>query len=117
MNVNQLKHELHDTYQKNEKITTNFEAVNDEVLTNKAYQDEKVSKIDGHLSLLEKHYNEFFLNYNKQSVEELLIQRVVETIIQLLYDKGLFDNFSNADCILKDFLFATRRRAKFRGSK
>ena len=67
-------------------------------------------KIDGHLSKLEKDYNEFKLLYNKQSVEKFLIQRAVKTTIQILYDKGLFDNFQNADKVLEDFLFTTRRR-------
>ena len=67
-------------------------------------------KIDGHLSKLEKDYNEFKLQYNEQSVEEILIQRAVKTTIQILYDKGLFDNFQKAEEVLKDFLFTTRRR-------
>ena len=67
-------------------------------------------KIDGHLSQLEKAYNEFKLQYNKQSVEESLVQRAVKTTIQILYDKGLFDNYANADKVLEDFLFVTRRR-------
>ena len=46
---------------KNEKITTNFEPVNDDVI-NKAYLDEKLEKIDGHISYIEKDYNE--LNSN-----------------------------------------------------
>ena len=64
----------------------------------------------GHLSKLEKHYHEFKLQYNKQSVEDILIQRAVKTTIQILYDKGLFDNYANADKVLEDFLFTTRRR-------
>ena len=48
--------------------------------------------------------------YNKQTVEEVLIQRAVKTTIQKLYDKGLFDNYANADKVLEDFLFTTRRR-------
>ena len=40
VNTNQLKLELHDTSKKNEKLTTNFEAVNDEGLINKAYLDD-----------------------------------------------------------------------------
>ena len=60
-------------------------------------------KIDGHLLKLEE-------DYNKQSVEEILIQRAVKTTIQILYDKGLFDNFQNADKVLEDFFFTTRRR-------
>ena len=67
-------------------------------------------KIDGHLSNLEKDFNEFKLQYNKQSVEEILIQRAVKTTIQILYDRRLFDNFQNAEEVLIDFLFITRRR-------
>ena len=59
LNINQLKLEVHDTYEKDQKITTNFEPVNDEDVINKAHLDEKVSKIDGHLSFSEKDYNEF----------------------------------------------------------
>ena len=44
----------------------------------------------GHLSSLEKIYNEPKLHYNKQSVEEILIRRAVETTIQTLYGKGFF---------------------------
>ena len=109
--INQLKLEVHDTYKKYEKITTNFKAVDDEVVINKTYLDEKVKKINGHLSLLEKDYNEFKLQYNKPSVEDILINRAVKTTIQILYDKGLFDNYANADKVLADFLFTTRRWA------
>ena len=56
-NINQLKLEVHDTYKKNEKITTNFKAVNDEDVVNKSYLDSKLLKIDGHISKLEKDYN------------------------------------------------------------
>ena len=67
-------------------------------------------KIDGHLSKLEKDYNEFVLQYSKQNVEDILFQRAVKTTIQILYDKGLLDKFQNAEEVLKDFLFTTRRR-------
>ena len=67
-------------------------------------------KIDSHISKLEKDYNEFILQYNKQNVEEVLVQRAVKTTIQILYDKGLFDNYTNADKVLEDFLFISRRR-------
>ena len=67
-------------------------------------------KIDGHLSKLENDYNGFKLQYNKQSVGDISIQRAVKTKIQILYDKGLFDNYANADKVLEDFLFKTRRR-------
>ena len=109
-NISQIKLEVHDTYRKDEKITTNFNAINNEDVINKGYLDEKLLKINGHLSKLEKDYNEFLLQYNKQSVEEILIQRAVKTTIQILYDKGLFDNFQNADKVLEDFLFTKRRR-------
>ena len=110
LNINILKLEVHDTYRKDEKLTTNFEPVDDSDVINKGYLDSKLIKIDGHLSKLEKDYNEFKLQYNKQNVEDILIQRAVKTTIQILYDKGLFDNYANADKVLKDFLLTTRRR-------
>ena len=70
-------------------------------------------KIDGHLSKLEKVYNEPKLQYNKQNVEGILVQRAVKTTIQILYDKGLFDNYAETDKVLEDFLFVTRRREDF----
>ena len=41
LNINQLKLEVDDTYKKNEKITTNFETVDDKDVINKAYLDSK----------------------------------------------------------------------------
>ena len=38
---NQLKLEVYDTYEKDEKITTNFEPLNDGDVINKVYLDEK----------------------------------------------------------------------------
>ena len=67
-------------------------------------------KIDGHLSKVEKDFNEFNLQYNKENVEDKLIKRAVKTTIQILYDKGLFDNYAYADKVLEEFLFTTRRR-------
>ena len=110
LNNNQLKLEVHDTYKKNEKITTKFKTVDDKDVINQAYLDEKLKKIDGHISYIEKDYNEFKLQYNKQCVEDILFQRAVKTTIQILYDKGLFDNYANADKVLEDFLFFTRRK-------
>ena len=110
LNTNQLKLEVHDTYKKDEKITTNFEPVDNEDVINKGYLDSQLLKVDGHLSKLEKDYNEFKFQYNKQNVEDILIERTVKTTIQILYDKGLFDNYANADKVLEDFLFTTRRR-------
>ena len=109
-NISKLKLEIHDTYIKDEKITTNFEPIDNSDVINKGYLDEKLLKLNGHLSKLEKGYNEFKQQHNKQSVEEILIQRAVKTTIQILYDKRLFDNFQNSDKVLEDFLFTTRRR-------
>ena len=109
-NINQLKLEVHDTYKKDEKITTNFEAIDESDVVNKVYLDDKLKKIDGHIAYIAKDYNEFKKQYNKQSVEEILIQRAVKTTIQILYDKDLFNNYANADKVLEDFLFTTRRR-------
>ena len=109
-NISQLKLEVHDTYKKDEKLTTDFEAFDDKDVINRAHLDSELLKIDGHLSKLEKDYNEFILQYNKQNIEDILIQKAVKTTIQILYDRGLFDNFQNADKVLEDFLFTTRRR-------
>ena len=110
LNINQLKLEVHDTYEKDEKKTTYFEAVDDKSVINKAYLASNLLKIDGHLLKLEKDYNEFKLQNNKQNVEDILIPRAVKTTVQILYDKGLFDKFQNANKILQDFLFTTRLR-------
>ena len=110
LKINNLKLEVHVAYKKDEKLTTNFEPVDGSDVINKGYLDSKLLKIDEHLSKLEKKFNEFKLQYNKQSVEDILIQRAVKTTIQILYDKGLFDNYDNADKVLEDFLFTTRRR-------
>ena len=67
-------------------------------------------KIDGHLSKLEKDYNEIKLQYNKQTVEDILVQRAAKTTIQKLYDKGLFDNFGNADKVLGGFFYYKEKR-------
>ena len=91
-NINQLKLEVHDTYKKDEKITTNFEPIDNSDVVNKAYLDEELKKTNGHIAYIEKDYIEFKKLYNKQSVEEILVQRAVKTTIQILYDKGLFDN-------------------------
>ena len=88
ININQIKLEVHDTYKKYEKTRTNFEATDDSDVINKAYLDDKIKKIDGHIAYIEKDYNEFEKQYNKQSVEEILIQRAVKTTIQILSDKG-----------------------------
>ena len=59
---------------------------------------------------MEKDYNEFNLQYNKQNLEEILVQGAVKTIKHILYDEGLFDNFQKTVKVLEEFLFTTRRR-------
>ena len=97
LNNYQIKLEVHDTFKKDEKLKTNFGPVDNEDVINKADLDEKLSKIVGHLSFLKKDYNEFNLQYNKQSEEDILIQRALKTTIQILYDKGLFYKYASAD--------------------
>ena len=101
MNINQLKLEVHDTYKKMRQQQQNFETVHGEDVINKAYLDEKLSKIDGHLSILEKDYTKFKILSNKQSIEEVLIQRAVKTTIQKFYDKKVFDNYANVLMLMK----------------
>ena len=113
MKIFQSKLEVHDTFKKDEKITINSEAVNDEDVIKQTFLRWKIPKNGGLLSLLEKGYNELKLRYNKQSVEEISIQRVVKTTMQLFYAKWLLDNFPNAVKVLKNFLFDT----SCRGSK
>ena len=42
--INQLKLLVHDTYKKDERITTTFEPISNEDVVNKAYLDEKFKK-------------------------------------------------------------------------
>ena len=86
LNINQLKLEVQDTYKKDERITTNFEAVDDKDVMHKGYLNEKLLKTNGYSSKLIKDYNEFKLQHNKQNVEGIFVQRGVKTTIQILYD-------------------------------
>ena len=44
LNINQLKLEVHDTYKKVQKMTTDFEPSDNSDVINKAYLDEKLKK-------------------------------------------------------------------------
>ena len=44
MDNNKLKLEVHDTFRKDEKLTTNFEAANNEDVINKVFLDKSLSK-------------------------------------------------------------------------
>ena len=113
-NPNQSKPKVNETYEKDEKLATKFEAVNGEDVINKAYLKEELSKTAGHLSLLEKDFNEYKILTNKQFMEEILIQRTVKTTIEILSDEGLFDGFPNAEAVPNDFLFVVRPRLDLR---
>ena len=76
---NPLKFEVYDTHEKDENLTTNFKPTDDSDVINKAYLDEKLKKIGGHISHIEKGHNEFKLQYNKQSVEDIFLRRAVKT--------------------------------------
>ena len=104
LNINQLKVEVHDTYKKTEK--------NNKIWTYwwiRCYVEKKIKKVVGHISYIENEYNEFKLQYNKKSVQQILTQRAVKTTNQLLNDRGLFGNYANSDKVLEDF-FTIRRR-------
>ena len=49
---------------KMKKITTVFEPTDYSDFINKSYPDEKLKKIDGHISYIESGYNQFKLQYN-----------------------------------------------------
>ena len=70
----------------------------------------KIKKKDRHLSLLESDSNEYIILKDKQSTEEIWIQRAVKTTTQRLYDRRLLDASANADEVLEDFLFVKRCR-------
>ena len=42
LNINQIKFEVHDSYKKDEKITTNFEPTDNSNVINKGYLDNKL---------------------------------------------------------------------------
>ena len=44
LNINQFELEVHDTYKKDEKLTTNFEPTDNSDVINKAYLDQKFKK-------------------------------------------------------------------------
>ena len=46
---NHLKLEVHDTYKKDEKRTTNFEPLKDKDVINKLHLDERLLELNGHI--------------------------------------------------------------------
>ena len=110
LKIIQWRLQVHDTYKKVEKTTTDFEPPNNENVINKIYLNEKIVKHKRSHIISRENYNEFKLQYIKQSVEEILIQKAFKTTIQIFYGKGLFDKYANAAKVLEIFLFVTRRR-------
>ena len=54
INLNQLKLKVNDSYKKDEKLAKNFEPSDDLDKIIKTYLGENLSKIEGHLSYIEK---------------------------------------------------------------
>ena len=104
LNINHLKLEVHDTYKKDEKITTNFEPTDNSDVINKAYLDESLLKTNGHLSFLEKDYDEFKLQYDKKSVEETLILRAVKKLHKYFMIR---DSLMNMLMLIKFWIFCS----------
>ena len=71
----------------------------------------KKSKIKGHKSSIERDYNGYKLQTNKQFVEEILLERGMKTTIQILCDKRLIIFYINSDEALKICLFIEKRRS------
>ena len=90
-------------YKKNEKITAKFETSDNTNVINKACLIKSLSKIEVRISYIKKDYNEIKLHNSKQSIEEFLIERAVITTIQILFDKGLFDEYDIEDEVLQPF--------------
>ena len=68
----------------------------------------EVSNVEGQISYIEKDYIDFrdLERFN----EGVLIEKAVKTSTQILYDKGLFDNYNNADEALEDYQLIERCR-------
>ena len=73
LNNNQSKLEVQDAYEKDEKITTNFKAVNEDYVINKAYKDKKLTKKCSYF-IYRRDYNGLKILSGKKSLEEVLIQ-------------------------------------------
>ena len=96
-------------------MATKIEPSNDEDVVYKAYLDTKLSKIEDQISSNGKDYNDIkgFERSNKQLAEQFLFETVVKSTRQILFDKGLFNRYDNADEVLKAILlieFNERRK-------
>ena len=109
INLYQIKLRVNDTYKKDEKTTTKFEPNKPEGVITKGYLVTEISNVEGLISYIERYYKK--LKDLERFNEGVLIEKAVKTTIQILYDKGLFDNY-NADEALKDYQLIERRRPK-----
>ena len=66
-----INFQVHGAYKRDEKITTDFEPINTEDVITRAYLDEKLLKVNSDISLLEKDYYEYKLQYNKDCGTEI----------------------------------------------
>ena len=98
-----MKYKVNDTNIKDEKVTTNFEATNPGAGINERCFETKIAELNIHNSFREKTFHEYVSHNSKLSIEEVLIERAVKAAVQLPYDKGLFDNYDNADGVLEGF--------------
>ena len=78
LNINQLKLEVHDTYTKDQKITTNFEPTDNSDVINKGYLDDKLFKKKKPLIKIRKRLQRVYItiqqticrrSFNSQSCE------------------------------------------------
>ena len=82
-NLIQLKLKVKVFHKKDKKITTSFKPSNPDDVMNKVYLETKSLEIEGQLSFIIKENNDFKLHKSKQSEEDDLIERAVETNIQI----------------------------------
>ena len=75
-----------------------MELSNLEDVITKAYLDTDFSKVEGHISYIEKDHIDFrdVERSKRQCDEGFLVEKAVETTIQILCDRGFFDNYENA---------------------
>ena len=99
---NQSKLKNNKTYEKEEKIATNFERSNYEDVKNKAYLDKNLSKTEGHSSLSEKNYDEFRLHSNRKRPRRTQLKELLNQLNKYFIKRDFFDKYDFADEVLKD---------------
>ena len=79
-----MKLKVNDTFEQEEKLTTNSEAANDEDVINNEFVDAKLAEVKNLTSYIEKNHEE--TKDHERSNEKVSIGRAVKTTIQILYD-------------------------------